>query len=348
MKNELTFKTFLESVFKKQPDGKMLRVDRYNIDRREQQFIQGAQTIIDNGFSKNFKECAKRYQWLFRGDDRYSDYFEEVDSFSLCYVESARSKDRLSTFSGSQFGSNLWHAVGLPSRRRCTMASAKSGLASSFGETYIVIPKDGTEIVCLERDWNLSFEKEIYSTFPGAVLNLGKLSTIFGKFKKSFSQSVISKSKYYDDFDSYLLKVTDKITSSIDDFERFFRLLELIILEKDPSTGDFLLPEKIVSTGTLFDSPMDKDTKKILEDLIKKVRDENADLLEIFEKLFNSFKDQMIITHDIGKILDSKYNNEVWWTGPTLVIKTKSRVQELLHYVKQIETGEIHDDGEPD
>jgi len=352
--SNITFKMFLEAVFRKDDKGRMMRVDNLRLSRNERMFIEAAHLIVDEGFVKNFNDGLNN-GFLYRGSEYYENYFENDNSFSMCFVDNQRKKDRYSTFSGSQFISNFWHVMDLPSRRRCTMASPSLDMAAQFTPTEpsIIIPRDNTECHSVPSDWNESFEDEIRSVFPGTNVSLGRLSMVFSQFRHRLSQDDnLNYDNDYKDFTKHLNPISNDINNSLQDFKDFFKSLERLFLAKHPNSDLYLL--SITPGNGVHNYNMDPDFRKIIYHMIKYTR-EGSDLFTLFEEIFDKIREKIKSSRTPSNLINNSDNNsEIWWTGCSLVFRgsySRRKINDLRalkDYVDRVERGDILDDGEPD
>lgn len=333
---KITFKPFLEATFKKNKSENLEQVEDDELSYHEQLLSEAAKMVVGGGFRKNFMDGLE-HGWLYRGAERYEDHFEVNDSFSMCFVDTPRPADRESTFSGSQFCSNFWHVMGLPSRRRCVMASPNMHMASDFStmnnEAHIIIPKDGTPVYQTPDDWNLSFEKEIASTLDVDRIGLGLLSPVFLELRNGIAGLTgINGPIEFEEYEKYLNKVNTGINSSIGDFKKFFKSSENVLNIKYPNSDKYILSE--ITIGNLN---IPEQYKKIIKRLMKLVRS-GENLFVEFEHLFEKIKGEITTSKTPSKLINIHGSNaspEIWWTSDSLVFRGKyTKVSKTLYELK--------------
>jgi hypothetical protein len=358
--SNMSFKTFLEAIFKRDEKGRMARVHSDGLSSySNEMFIEAAYTIIHGGFKNNFKDGLDN-GWLYRGSEKYETYFE-TDAFSMCFVDRERPDDRVSIFSGNQLTSNFWHVIGAPSRRRCVMTTPDSTMASNFGssgKSSIVLPRDNTICYKTDRDWNESFEDIIRSKFPGGNrVGIGRLASVFYWIYDRFSRyKEIDLTGEFKEFSKKFKKVNGEVNNSLQDFKDMFSSLEEVFMIKYPNSDRYVL---VNTPGNgVHNMNMSPEIRNIIVDMMERVR-EGEDLFGIFKNMFDDMKDEVVSSKTPSELINTKssHSPEIWWTGSSLVFNgkytgTNSRKKEILDklwdYVEKIENGDLVDDGEPD
>lgn len=251
-----------------------------------------AKLIIDNKFENNVRSMLTEKAFLYRGAERKpGDYGQIVR---------VKTTPRESIYSGHQIGSNLWATFKMPSRQYAKFASAERHNAEKFGNLFLIVPKDGTTIYSLDKDFNFSFGSEIEEFFG--------YQDSFGEFSRLFWQSINNVCVYSTDQTlgkkcSYLLSMADNNpVKKIDD--KLFKMIDAIF--KNNLTRDVLDDLNDVMTRIIF--------KKIASG--KSIKDI---LREFFDACRQHIKSDTHIPAVVDK-LDSFSDSEIWWESDTLLL----------------------------
>lgn len=311
----ITFKDFLiEASVSPTPQNPEISAEDYST------IITTAKSMVRGGYAKNYLKMTEAGEFFIRGSEYTAEKMrkniEKAGKPIIGFIEPVRTKDRVSTFSGHQFIFNAWHLFGMPSRKRCTMATLDEEMASNFSDNiFILVPKDGTNIYQTDLDWNLGFKDSIKNVFDGD-LKLGNLSYVF----RGFTQ--LSDSRVYTGLFNKLNHKSDQY--DIETLRDMCEELDLLLFNT-PADGFNKVKENLL-------------IKEVMIHIYNKVQDGDK-TFDLLQKFFRFAKNEVHEITDISTILDSELKHiEIWWTGSSYVLKFEAynALKELEYVLKDM------------
>lgn len=263
-----------------------LKEDSDNVDN-----IDGlAKLIVEGGFEQNIRSMLENNSFLFRGSSRKIGYGQIVK---------IKTTTRESIYSGHQINSNLWNTFDMPSRKHAKFASANRQNAELFGDVYIVVPKDGTKIYGMEKDFNYSFKRELDYHFD--------YDDAFGAFASDFYYVIERASKYNRDkkLGKKCINLLEKYNRPSDEKvdDKFFNTIDLVF--KSLTTDLMNDIHDPICTRLFRDIKNGKTSKDIFKgffDDCRKLIEEDTSPSNVLSKIKN---------HN---------DSEFWWESDTLLM----------------------------
>ena len=271
-----------------------------------------AKLIVENKFENNVRAMLTEETFLYRGSSKeFGDYGQ---------ISRVKTTPRESIYSGHQIGSNLWATFGMPSRQYAKFASASKQNAEMFGNVFLIVPKDGTTIYGMEKDFNYSFRREINDHFG--------YQDSFGEFSRLFYRCIDEVCSYSTDKKlgkkcSNVLRVADNNPAEkIDD--ALFRMIDTIF--KNNLTRAILNDLNDDMAYKIFDKIS---VGKSIKDIFK----------DFFDDCTQYIKSDTHIPAVVDK-LPSLGDSELWWESDTLLLskifRGKTSANQLLAAIDAI------------
>lgn len=310
----ITFKQFLtEAPVKLTQDNPRISAEDFKV------IVSTAKAMIRGGYADNYLKMVEMKEFLVRGSDhtayRMGDHAVKTGKMVLGIVEPKRTKDRLSTFSDNQFIYNVWHLLGMPSRKRCIMATVDTQMSGEFGTPFIFVPKEGTVITYTEEDWNVGFKEEVAEVF-GERIRFGNLSYVF----RAFGQ--LGRSKYYSNFEPFRTTLVTNLSK-----------LKELCAELDTVLKN--TPEGDLSSIREASNHM-----RCIRSIWNLVQHEGKETFELLSELMLTIKAKVYTTTNVDEVLRnlSSKRAEVWWTGDSFALRVKyyEELKELENVLKQL------------
>jgi len=282
-----------------------------------------ARAMIKGGYAGNYLKMTTEGEYFVRGSAYVSTLVgnkaQKTGKSVIGIVEPPRAKDRMSTFSKNQFIYNVWHLLGMPSRKRATMATTNIEMASHFGDVFIFIPKDGTEIFYIDEDWNVGFKDKVEKVF-GRRIRFGDLSYVFKGFTRMRVDGIRRYTSDFINFNTQLVEYEEQLT---------YLCHELDLVLQNTEISDIM---NVIEQH---------DNLRCMVNILNLVQLEGKTTLGLLKDLMQSIKSEIHQSTDVTKVLHESRSNpetELWWSGGAFALRLKQHkeLRELESVVRQM------------